>query len=81
MWGGIWFAGLTYAGYDFDEADIGLFDASPALDACFDQAVGYAGAWYGGTVYAGTPICLEFLDLIGVPTVRSNVQNLCIVRC
>lgn len=80
MWGGVWWGGLTYAGYSF--TTFGLFNPTTGLSACFNQAVGYAGAWYGYSIYAGTPICAALFPFLpNPPAVPSNVRDLCIVRC
>lgn len=79
MFGGVWYAGLTYGGTTF--SIIGLFNPTSGLDLCFDIALGYAGAWYAGTVYAGTPFCLELFDLEPVILPKSNVRDFCLIRC
>lgn len=79
MYGGVWYAGMVYAGYLFDPDDLGTLTIS--LNPCFDQAAGYAGSWYAGTVYAGSPFCIDLFGFFVPDPLVSNVLDLCIVRC
>jgi hypothetical protein len=52
----------------------------PILDECYNIALGWGGAFFGGVVYGGTPFCLEDINP-PEPDPQSNIQNRCIVQC
>jgi hypothetical protein len=79
MWGGVWWGALTYGGTIFTL--FGPYNPTTGLSACFNIALGYAGAWYGNAVYAGTPICPIAFGNIVVPPILSNLRDFCLIRC
>jgi len=51
----------------------------PVVNVC--AAVGWGGSWWAGLTYGGTEFCSLEADEQVVVAPRSNVRELCIVRC